>query len=143
MNAFEQVKSLAMISKVEAIVHLFRIEFPECLADLKPWVQTKETEKFEDPSSIDIAFHFPDANLSCRCQSVLMQLKIHQDLNQQYYQAIGIRLSGYAAYQEQWQFSTVGYWEFSGMFKPEIVAQEQFKRICCQTLQLFNAYQKR
>ena len=138
MNAFEQVKSLAMISKVEAIVYSFRSEFPECLADLKPWVKNDETKQFSDPNSIDIGFHFPDANLSCRCRSILMQVRIHRNSSQQDYKAVGIELSGYEAYREQWQFSTIGYWEFSGASKPTSQAQELLKQVCRRILQLFD-----
>ncbi|NEO29242.1 MAG: hypothetical protein F6K36_02040 [Symploca sp. SIO3C6] len=110
MNAFEQVKSLAMITKIEAIVYSFRSKFPECLADLEPWVKNYETKLFSDPNSIDIGFHFPHANFSCRCRSILMQVRIQRNSEQQDYKALGIQLSGYEAYQEQWQFSTIGYW---------------------------------
>ena len=89
MNAFEQVKSLAMISKVEAIVYSFRSQFPECIADLKPWVRNDETKYFSDPNSIDIGFHFPNANFSCRCRSILMQVKIRLNSEQQDYKAVG------------------------------------------------------
>ncbi len=138
MNAFEQVKSLAMISKVEAIVYSFRSQFPECIADLKPWVRNDETKYFSDPNSIDIGFHFPNANFSCRCRSILMQVKIRLNSEQQDYKAVGIELSGYEAYREQWQFSTIGYWQFSGASKPTSQAQELLKQVCCQILQLFD-----
>ncbi len=138
MNAFEQVKSLAMISKIEAIVYSFRSEFPECLADLKPWVKNDKTKQFRDPNSIDIGFHFPDANFSSRCRSILMQVKIHRDSEQQNYEALGIKLSGYEACQEQWRFSTIGSWEFLGISKPTLQAQELLKQVCCQILQLFD-----
>lgn len=142
MNAYEQVKSLAMISKIESIAYLFRKEFPECIADLKPWIQSEETKQFCDPNSIDIAFCFSNKNLSCQRQNILMQVKIHQNSNQSESQAIGITLSGYSAYQEQWQFSTIGHWEFSGISKPTSMTQEKLKHICNQVLQLFNASQK-
>ena len=67
MNAFEQAKSLMMVSKIEAILHLFRVQFPEIIADLKPWLNNEETEYFEDSNSIDIGLsevvgstHFSD-----------------------------------------------------------------------------------
>ncbi|MEL6438970.1 MAG: hypothetical protein AAFQ80_06925 [Cyanobacteria bacterium J06621_8] len=138
MNAFEQIKSLEAIGKIEAVVHLFRVEFPECLADLKPWIQSEENIQQNDPNSIDIGFHFPDVNYACSCRSILMQVKVHRD-SQYGERAIGICLAGYGAYQEQWQFSTVEYWEFSGMSKPKIKAQETLKKVCRRILELFNA----
>lgn len=36
MNAIEQATNLMMISKIEAIVYLFKSKFPDINADLKP-----------------------------------------------------------------------------------------------------------
>lgn len=137
MNAFEQIKSLEAIGKIEAIVYLFRTEFPEVLADLKPWITSEETDRYHDPSSIDIGFHFPDAQFACRCRSILMQVKVARDTVEGD-RAIGIRLAGYGAYQEQWEFSTIEYWEFSGMTLPTVEARESLKNVCRQILELLN-----
>ena len=134
MNAFEQIKSLEAIGKIEAVVYLFRREFPEVLADLKPWIKSNEAKQFSDPDSIDIGFHFPDASYPCRCRTVLMQIKLNKESDR----VIGINLSGYGAYEEQWQFSTVEYWEFSGISTPTLATQMLFKKICHQILELFN-----
>ncbi|MEM8832083.1 MAG: hypothetical protein AAGE96_22420 [Cyanobacteria bacterium P01_G01_bin.19] len=134
MNAFEQIKSLAAIGKIEAVVYLFRREFPEVLEDLKPWIKNNEAKQFSDPDSIDIGFHFPNNSRSCRCHTILMQIKLNPSGDR----AIGINLSGYGAYQEQWQFSTIEYWEFSGMSTPTLEAQMLLKKICHQILELFN-----
>ena len=109
MNAFEQVKSLAMITKVEAIVHSFKSQFPISLVDLKPWVDNEETKLFNDPNSIDIGFHFSKFNFACCCRSILMQVKIYRDSEEENYKAIGIELSGFEAFQEQWRFTTIDY----------------------------------
>ncbi|WP_159460641.1 hypothetical protein [Calothrix rhizosoleniae] len=127
-----------MISKIEAIVYSFRAKFPDCFADLKPWAKNDTTKQFTDPNSIDIGFHFPNANFDCRCRSILMQVRIHRDFEQQDYKAVGIQLSGYEAYREQWQFSTIGHWEFSGISNPTSEAQELLKQVCCQIIQLFD-----
>ena len=138
MNAFEQVKSLAMITKVEAIIHSVKSQFPISLVDLKPWVNNDETKLFNDPNSIDIGFHFANFHFACRCRSILMQVKIYRDSEQQDYKAVGIELSGFEAFQEQWRFSTIEYWGFSGKSQPTPEAQELLKQVCCQILQLFN-----
>ena len=138
MNAFDRAKSLTMITKIEAIVYSFRSKFPESFADLKPWVKNDETKQFNDPNSIDIGFHFPSPNFSCQCRSILMQVRIHQDSEDEVYKAVGIELSGYEAYQEQWQFSTIECWEFSGASKPKSEAQKLLKQVCCQILKLFD-----
>ncbi|MEO0842926.1 MAG: hypothetical protein AAF063_29030 [Cyanobacteria bacterium J06643_5] len=127
-----------MISKIEAIVYLFRSEFPGCLVDLKPWVKNDETKQFNDPNSIDIGFHFRNPSVSCQCRSILMQVKINRDLEQEAYKAVEIELLGYETYQEQWQFSTIESWKFSGESKPKSEAQELLKQVCYRILQLFN-----
>ena len=138
MNAFEQLKSLAMITKVEAIVHSFKSQFTINLVDLKPWVDNEETKLFNDPNSIDIGFHFAKFNFACGCRSILMQVKIDRDFDQQNYKAIGIELSGFEAFQEQWRVTTIEYWEFSGKSQPTTESQEQLKQVCSQILQVFN-----
>jgi len=137
VNAFEQVKNLLMLSKVEAIVHLFKSEFPESLADLKPWIKNAETEKFADPNSIDIGFHFPKLIFSCQCRSILMQVRLDRDSSDEKFKVIGIELSGYKVYDQRWRFSTIGNWQFLGNFKPTPETQAVLKQICCQILKLF------
>ncbi|NJO40255.1 MAG: hypothetical protein HC769_11165 [Cyanobacteria bacterium CRU_2_1] len=38
MNANEQANSIERVSKIAAVVNLFRSQFPEASADLRPWV---------------------------------------------------------------------------------------------------------
>ena len=139
MNAIKQITSLEMMSKVEAIVFSFRKRFPESLADLKPWINSTETQQFNDPNSIDIGFYFPTLHSSCQCRSILMQVKIQREADHQECKVLGIQLSGYEAYREQWQFSTIGAWSFSGATIPMLEAQDLLKKVCCQILQLFNS----
>jgi hypothetical protein len=37
VNAAEQARSLQVASKIAAVVNLFKSEFPDAKADLKPW----------------------------------------------------------------------------------------------------------
>ena len=59
MNAIEQATNLKMISKIEAIVYIFKSKFPGIVVDFKPWLKNSNTENYEDKNSIDIGFHFP------------------------------------------------------------------------------------
>ncbi|MGF1541703.1 MAG: hypothetical protein ACFCU5_14845 [Pleurocapsa sp.] len=137
MNAFEQAKSLIMISKIEAIVYLFKSEFPDSLADLKPWIKNAETEKFEDTNSIDIGFHFPQLNFPCQCRSILMQVRLDREEKNKEFKLIGIELSGYETSHQLWTFSTIGNWQFLGAFPPTIRTQEKLKKVCSQIIKLF------
>ena len=139
MNAFEQAKNLMMISKIEAMVHLFKSEFPDSFADLQPWLKNTETEKFDDSNSIDIGFHFPKLNFACQCRSILMQVRLERDSKERRLKAIGIELSGYETSHQLWGFSTIGNWQFWGNFPPTIRTQEQLKQVCYQIIQLFES----
>jgi hypothetical protein len=138
VNAIDQAKNLMMISKIEAIVHLFRSQFPESLADLKPWLQNAETAKFENANSIDIGFHFSKLNFPCQCRSILMQVRLNRDFEPEMLKVIGIELSGYETSDRLWQFSTIDNWYFRGEFPPTIRTQEKLKQVCYQIIKLFS-----
>ena len=56
MNASEQGRSLALTCKIAATVNLFKSQFPDAKADLKPWKDDADTRSSVDPDSIDIGF---------------------------------------------------------------------------------------
>ncbi|VEP15392.1 conserved hypothetical protein [Hyella patelloides LEGE 07179] len=138
MNAIEQATNLMMISKIEAIVYLFKSKFPNIIVDLKPWLKNVETEKYGDKNSIDIGFHFSNLNFPCQCRSLLMQVRLSEDCQQRKLKAIGVELSGYEPSYPLWQFSTIGSWQFEGNFPPTIRTQEKLKQICHQIMLLFS-----
>jgi hypothetical protein len=138
VNAINQAKSLEMISKIEAIVHLFRSQFPNSLADLKPWSQNTETARFENANSIDIGFHFSKLDFPCQCRSILMQVRLERDFESEQLKAIGVELSGYETSDQLWQFSTIDNWHFSGEFPPTIRTQSKLKQVCFQIIKLFS-----
>jgi mRNA-degrading endonuclease HigB of HigAB toxin-antitoxin module len=76
MNAAEQANSVERVSKIAAVVNLFKSQFPQITADLSPWLKNAETAKFDDPHSIDLAFHFPCRNFACQSQTILMQIRL-------------------------------------------------------------------
>lgn len=137
MNAFEQAKSLMMISKLEAMVYLFKSEFPDLIVDLKPWLKNNHTKRFNDVNSIDIGFHFKQLDYACQCRSMLMQVRLDRHPNQEDLKAIGIELSGYETMHQVWRFSTIGNWQFFGNFCPLNGTQKKLKLICAQIIKLF------
>jgi hypothetical protein len=138
VNAINQAKSLEMISKIEAIIYLFRSQFPDSLADLKPWLQNAETARFENVNSIDIGFHFSKLNFPCQCRSILMQVSLDRDFESEQLKVISVELSGYETSDQLWQFSTIVNWHFSGEFPPTIRTQEKLKQVCYQIIKLFS-----
>ena len=105
MNAIEQATNLKMISKIEAIVYIFKSKFPNIVVDLKPWLKNTNTEKYEDKNSIDIGFHFPNLNFPCQCHSILMQVRFDEDFSKGSLKSIGVELSGFEHSCLLWQFS--------------------------------------
>ena len=138
MNAAEQAKSIPIVSKIAAVVNLFHSQFPEVLTDFNPWVKNSETVKFDDPYSIDLAFHFPQRSFSCQSQCILMQIRLPGATPTHSQRAIGVELSGHGGFGQQWRFSTTGHWEFCGLTPPLPDAQGKLRQICLKTLQLFD-----
>ena len=59
MNAAQKATNIELATKIAALVNLFKSEFPDAKADLKPWQNDVDTRELVDPDSIDIGFHFP------------------------------------------------------------------------------------
>ncbi|MGK7916018.1 MAG: hypothetical protein AB4038_10810 [Prochloraceae cyanobacterium] len=78
MNASEQAKGLEVTAKIAAIVNLFKSEFPDAKADLKPWRNDPDTRNLVDPDSIDIGFHFPGWSRRFLSRSMLVQIRFHR-----------------------------------------------------------------
>lgn len=138
MNAAERATSLEFTSKIAAIVNLFKAEFPEIRADLKPWANDRDTRELIDPDSIDLGFHFPGRSRSFQSRSILMQIRFHKDSIADSYRAIGVEMAGFDHRGKQWQFSTIENWEFVGSASPDQTAADKLRYFCQQIFELFN-----
>jgi hypothetical protein len=139
MNAAEQATSFETTSKIATIVNLFKQEFPDAKADLKPWANDPDTVELVDPDSIDIGFHFPGWSPRFQSRSILVQIRLFQDPEQaRTPKAIGAELVGFSHAGKQWHLSTVQTWEFEGGKTPNIETQFQLKRFCRKLLEVFN-----
>ena len=79
MNASERAKSLEFATKIASVVTLFKAQFPDAKADLKPWKNDPDTRELVDPDSIDIGFHFPGWSRRYQSNSILVQIRFYQD----------------------------------------------------------------
>jgi hypothetical protein len=79
VNAAEQARGLEVTSKIAAIVNLFKSEFPDAKADLKPWTNDPDTRELVDPDSIDIGFHLPGWSRKFQSRSILVQIRFYED----------------------------------------------------------------
>ena len=138
MNAAEQATNLEFASKIATVVNLFKYEFPDLKADLKPWHNDPETRELVDPDSIDIGFHFPGVSKSWRSRSILIQIRFYQDPINNHRRAIGVEAAGFDHRGEVWRLSTVEIWSFVGDSLPSAEVGEKLKQVCRQILEVFN-----
>lgn len=139
MNAAEQATNLELASKIATVVNLFKSEFPEIRADLKPWRNDPETRELVDPDSIDIGFHFPGRSKSFQSRSILIQIRFYQDPLNNSRTCIGVEAAGFDHRGKQWRLSTVDNWQCEGETKPEPQASEKLKHFCRLIIELFNS----
>jgi len=138
VNAAEQAKSLEAASKIASVVNLFKSEFPDARADLKPWANDPDTRELVDPESIDIGFHLPGFSRLFQSRSILLQIRFHQDPLTGDRRAIGAEVAGFNHRGKQWWLSTVHDWTFEGDSSPAPEIGSKLKLFLQQVLELFN-----
>jgi hypothetical protein len=143
VNASEQALGLEVATKIAAVVNLFKIQFPDAKADLKPWANDPDTRELVDPDSIDIGFHLPGWSRRFQSRSMLIQIRFYDDPLAASRRAvlgiaIGLEVVGFTHLGEQWRLSTVEAWRFVGEKQPVDEVKAQLKGVCRQILELFN-----
>jgi hypothetical protein len=138
VNASEQAKNLMVASKIATVVNLFKSEFPDVRADLKPWMNDDETREWVDPDSIDLGFHFPGLSRSAQSRSLLVQIRLNQESSKQVPRVIGVDVVGFDHRGKQWQLSTIENWRFVGNAEPTPAVGNKLKRFCQQVFEVFN-----
>ena len=130
VNASEQAINLELTSKIATVVNLFKSEFPQIKADLKPWHNDPQTRQLVDPDSIDIGFHFPGRSKSFQSRSILIQIRFYQDSLNNVRRCIGVEAAGFDHRGKQWRLSTVDNWRCEGETEPQPEANEKLKQFC-------------
>jgi hypothetical protein len=138
VNAAEQALGLEITTKIAAVVTLFKAQFPDAKADLKPWVNDPDTRELVDPDSIDIGFHLPGWSRLFQSRSILVQIRFYDDPLTNSRRAIGVEAAGFTHLGEQWRLSTIENWQFVGNLQPADAVKEKLKLVCRQILELFN-----
>lgn len=154
MNAAELATSLETTSKITAIVHLFKSDFPDARVDLKPWCNDADTRRLVDPDSLDIGFHLPGWSPRYECRSILVQTRLtrppgvevddqsrleEEDAGQR---LLGLEIIGFSYEGEEWRLSTIANWRFLGRKQPVPEIQERFKHFCRQVFALYSSPQE-
>ena len=138
MNASERAKGLNIATKIASVVNLFKAQFPDAKADLKPWKNDPDTRELVDPDSIDIGFHFPGWSRRFQSNSILVQIRFYKDPSEDEEKLIGLETCGFSHIGEAWRISTVENWGFSGRCQPSEDVKQKLKLFCCQVFELFN-----
>ncbi len=138
MNAAEQASTIEFASKIAATIGLFKSELPDLRADLKPWLNDPTTRDLIDPDSVDIGFHFPGVSRLFQCRSLLIQIRLHQDVETDQRRAIGLEVSGFDHQGQRWRLSTINDWRFEGVIVPEPTSGESLRNCCRQVFEVFN-----
>lgn len=139
MNASERAKGLDITTKIAAVVNLFKAEFPDAKADLKPWKNDPDTLELIDPDSIDIGFHFPGWSRRWQSNSILVQIRFHKDSTDNQERLIGLEIAGFSHQGQAWRLSTIEYWQFMGKNQPVDNVKQKLKFFCRQVFELFNS----
>ena len=139
MNASERAKGLALTTKIAAIVNLFKAQFPDAKADLKPWKNDPNTRELIDPDSIDIGFHFPGWSRRFQSNSMLVQIRFHKDTTDDREKLIGLEIAGFSHQGQTWRLSTIEYWQFVGKNQPVEDVKQQLKLFCRQVFEVFSS----
>ncbi len=137
MNAAEQAKSFDVASKIAAIVNLFKAQFPDARADLKPWLNDPETLELVDPDSIDIGFHLPGWSPRFQGRSLLVQIRFYRDPVEEQVRLIGLETAAFNHEGEAWRLSTVDRWQIEGNYQPAADVAERLQQFCRQVFELF------
>ncbi|MBD2580075.1 hypothetical protein [Oscillatoria sp. FACHB-1406] len=137
MNAAEQAKGVQLATKIAAIVNLFKNEFPDARADLKPWRNDPDTREWIDPDSIDLGFHFPGWSPKLQGRSLLVQIRFHQDSVDGSRRLIGVEIAAFNHEGEAWRLSTVERWQIVGNYQPAPITVDKLKHFCLKLFELF------
>ncbi|MEB3224779.1 MAG: hypothetical protein VKJ86_03135 [Synechococcus sp.] len=137
MNASERALGVELATKIASVVNLFRAEFPDARADLKPWRNDPETSELVDPDSIDIGFHLPGWSPRFQSRSMLVQIRFFTDPLDQVQKFIGIETAGFNHHGEAWRLSTVAQWQLVGNYQPAKDVCDRLQRFSQRAFELF------
>jgi hypothetical protein len=138
LNASERAKGLDITTKIASVVNLFKAQFPDVKADLKPWKNDPNTRELVDPDSIDIGFHFPGWSPRIQCNSILVQIRFYKDPLEQTEKFIGLETAGFSHVGQAWRFSTVENWQLLGQYQPTAQVEDKLKIFSRQVFELFS-----
>ena len=144
MNAADQARSLDLAQAIASVATLFREQFPDARANLKPWRDDPLTRAYGEPETLDLSFHFPGWSPRTQCRSLLLQLRLDQPPGEGTRpRLLGVLIRGLTYESERWRLATVGDWQPSGAHLPEAAVVERLQNVCRELFGLFASENER
>ena len=138
MNAGESVKSVARMRLLASTIALVRRQFPAAQANLSPWRDDPQTREWTEAESLDFSFHFPGWSPRLECRSLLMQLRVSAEQDEDQLRLLGVLMRGMTYDGERWRLATVGEWLPEGSHLPQQQQVKQLQQICRELFELFD-----
>ena len=140
MNAGESVHSVARLRALASTITLVRQQFPAAQANLSPWRDDPQPRQWSEEESLDLSFHFPGWSPRLECRSLLMQLRISEERDDEQLRLLGVLMRGMTYDGERWRLATVGEWLPEGRHLPQQQQVKQLQQICRQLFELFEGH---
>ncbi|MEM8641035.1 MAG: hypothetical protein AAGG51_19810 [Cyanobacteria bacterium P01_G01_bin.54] len=137
MNAAEQAHNFSLTSQIAAVANLFKTLFPDAKIDLTPWRNDPDTREWLDPQSIDLGFHFPGWSPRLQGRSILVQIRFHQDSDDDQTRLIGLEVAAFNHRGEAWRLSTIDQWHIEGSDLPDRDVADKVRGFCRQVFEVF------
>ena len=106
MNAGESVHSVARMRALASTITLVRRQFPAAQANLTPWRDDPQTRQWTETESLDLSFHFPGWSPRLECRSLLMQLRVSAERDDDQMRLLGVLMRGMTYDGERWRLAT-------------------------------------
>ena len=96
----------------------------------------------KEEQTLDLAFHFPGWSPSLECRSLLLQLRLQRqsddDGSAAVQKLLGVLMRGMTYNGERWRLVTMGDWQPEGSHLPQPEQVQQLRGICRELFDLFS-----
>ena len=142
VNAGEAVDSVQLAQALASAVNLIRHRFPVASVSLNPWRDDPQTRQWQEEQTLDLAFYFPGWSPSLECRSLLLQLRLQRQSEDEGPAAVqkllGVLMRGMTYDGERWRLVTMGNWQPEGSHLPQPEQVQQLRGICRELFDLFS-----
>ncbi len=140
VNAAAAVHSVALAQALASSVTLVRQQFPAAQPNLSPWRDDPCTRRWDEATTLDLAFDFPGWSPRLQCRSLLLQLRLQTEVEgmpSSCPSLLGVVMRGMTFDGERWRLATVGDWLPAGPHLPQRDQVEQLQLIARELFEVF------